>query len=124
MPLEGDAQGLVAYPMAKRGINLKVMRQGLGAEEAFKTVNLFWRDGIEKRGGYQKLDNDKVSGDNSVNGLHRFYFNVTDRQLLASSGQEVRFLDLGAWTLIKGGLTLNASVRFETWGSQDKVGDK
>ncbi len=121
MPLEGDAQGLVAYPMAKRGINLRVMRQGLGEEESFKTVNLFWRDGIEKRTGYQKLENEKVSGDNSINGLHRFYFDGFDRQLLASSGQEVRFLDLSVWDLVKGGLTLNAPVLFETWGSQDRV---
>jgi len=121
MPLEGDAQGLVSYPLAKKGINLRVMRQALGPEEAFKTINLFWRDGIEKRGGYQKVDDSKVSGDNSVNGLHRFYFGGGSRQLLASSGQEVRFFDIGAWTLIKGGLSANKQVRFETWGSKDKV---
>jgi len=121
MPLEGDAQGLVAYPMAKKGINLRVMRQALGPEEALRTSNLFWRDGIEKRTGYQKLDNDKVSGDNPINGLHRFYFGTVSRQIIASSGTEVRFLNAGTWDLIKSGLTNNAPVLFETWGSQDKV---
>lgn len=121
MPLEGDAQGLVAYPLAKKGVNLRTMRQDLTEEEAFKTINVFWRDGIEKRGGYQKLDDDKVSGDNSITGLHRFYFNVVSRQLLASSGEEVRFLDVGTWNLVKDGLVADAPVLFETWGAKDRV---
>ena len=95
MPLEGDAQGIVLYKMAKKGINLRVMRQDVGEEEALKTGNLIWRDGMEKRTGFAKLDDDEVSGSNPITGLHRFYFGTASKQLLASSDEEVRYLSSG-----------------------------
>jgi len=121
MPLEGDAQGLVSYALAKRGINLRVRKQSILPDEAVKTINIIWKDGMEKRAGYQKLSEDEVNGNNPINGLHRFYFEVIQRQLLASSGGEVKFLNAGVWDDIKLGLDISESVTFETWGSQDKV---
>ena len=32
MPLEGDAQAIGEYPLARKGINLKVRKQGLEAD--------------------------------------------------------------------------------------------
>ena len=121
MPLEGDAQALVMYKVARKGINLRVMRQDLGEEEALKTVNLFWRDGVQKRRGYQKLDDDEVSGANPINGLHRFYYGIAKKELLASAGTTVKLLTLGNWVDVKTGLTDGFQVLYETWGAKETV---
>lgn len=121
MALEGDSSGILLYKPASKGVNLRVMRQDLQPTEALKTSNLIWKDGMEKRPGYLEVDDATVSGSNPITGVHRFYFGIQSRQLLASSGEEVRYLATGTWTLIKDGLEDGAQVRFETWGAKDTV---
>jgi len=60
MPVEADATDLHTYKMPKKGVNLYVEKSEINEEEAVKTTNMFWRDGMQKRKGYAKFETDQV----------------------------------------------------------------
>ena len=121
MPVEADATSLHVYKMPKNGINLYVEKSEVTEDEAVKTENMFWRDGIQKRRGYAKFETDEVVSSKRVTGLHRFYYGTSSKQLLASAGTSVRYHDGATWQDVKTGLTDGSQVLFETWGATDKV---
>ena len=120
MPVEADATDLHVYKMPKKGVNLYVEKSEISEEEAVKTENLFWRDGMQKRKGFAKFETDQVSTGKKVTGIHRFYYGLSSKQTLASSGTTVDYHNGSTWVAAKTGLTDGAQVLFETWGFNDK----
>ncbi len=121
MPVEADATDIHSFKMAKGGVNLHVEKSDLTEIEAVKTTNMFWRDGIQKRRGYAKFETDQVETSKKITALHRFYYGVSSKQLLAGSGTKVRYHNGSTWVDVYTSLTDSAQVMMETWGAQDKV---
>jgi hypothetical protein len=121
MPVEADATDLHVYKMPKKGVNLYVEKTEISSEEAVKTTNMFWRDGLQKRKGYSKFETDEIATSKKVTGVHRFYYSTASKQTLASAGTVVKYHDGATWQDAKTGLTDGAQVLFETWGALDKL---
>ena len=68
MPVEADATALHVYNMPKKGINLFVEKSEISENEAVKTTNMFWRDGLQKRRGYSKFETDQIISSKTVYG--------------------------------------------------------
>ena len=120
MPVEAEATALHSYKMPTKGVNLYVEKSAIAEEEAVKTTNMIWRDGMQKRGGYAKFNANQVLTGKKVTGIHRFYYGIASKQTLASSGTVVDYYTGSDWAAAKTGLTDGAQVLFETWGFNDK----
>ena len=121
MPVEADATDLHTYKMPKKGVNLYVEKSEINEEEAVKTTNMFWRDGMQKRRGYAKFETDQVQSSKKVTSVHRFYYGTSSRQTLAAAGTAIRYHDGSTWQDAYTSLTDGAQVLMETWGATDKV---
>jgi hypothetical protein len=117
-----DETSIVDYPLPKRGVNLYINPVELHPEEAVKTQNLYWRNGLVKKPGSTQFDtDDEVQADKKISGLHRFYYSTSSKQLLVSSGTAVRYHNGTTWANIQTGLTDGNQVHFATWGALQKV---
>ena len=121
MPVEADATDLHTYKMPKKGVNLYVEKSEINEEEAVKTTNMFWRDGMQKRRCYAKFETDQVQSSKKVTSVHRFYYGTSSRQTLAAAGTAIRYHDGSTWQDAYTSLTDGAQVLMETWGATDKV---
>lgn len=121
MPVEADATALHVYNMPKKGINLFVEKSEINEDEAVKTTNMFWRDGLQKRRGYSKFETDQVISSKTVTGVHRFYYGASSKQTLAAAGTVVAHHNGSTWVNAKTGLTDSQQVLFETWGALEKL---
>ena len=115
---------IVEYSMARLGIDLSVNVVQLGPEECLQSQNLFWRNGMIKRLGHVKFEDDKVSGDKKITGLYRFYFG-SSKLLLASSGTVIKEHDGSTWVVIDATVgqsqTDGATTHMMTWGALSLV---
>ena len=117
-----DLDSLVfKYPTPKMGVNLYKNPLELDPKEAIFTQNLIWRNGLVKRGGSNKFEDDEVQTGKAITGLHRFYYSTASKQLIASSGTVVRRHDGATWQDIQTGLTDGNQVHFSTWGGVQKM---
>lgn len=113
---------VVEYPLPKRGVNLYINPVELHPEEAVIAQNLYWRNGLVKKPGTTQFDtDDEVQADKKISGLHRFYYSISSKQLLASSGTAVRYHNGTTWADVQTGLTDGNQVYFSTWGALQKV---
>ncbi len=121
MPVEGNATFYPSYQMAKKGINLHISAVEVTPLECIQSKNLYWRDGIIKRRGFNKVSNDEVSAGDKITGLHRFYKQDGSSDLLVSSGSVIVKQDGSTWSDIKTGLNSDLDTLMETWGALDAV---
>ena len=121
MPVEADATDLHTYKMPKKGVNLYVEKSEINEEEAVKTTNMFWRDGMQKRKGYAKFETDQVFTSKKVTAIHRFYYGTASKQTLAAAGTKIRYHNGSTWVDVYTSLTDSSQVLMETWGATDKV---
>lgn len=121
MPVMDTNTAVHEYPLARRGINFYSNITTLHPEEALNTQNLIYRNGMKKRGGSSKFEDDEVQAGKKITGLHRFYYDTDSRQTLASSGTAVRYHNGTTWADIQTGLNDGANVLFDTWGALQKA---
>lgn len=115
MPDRDTDAAIFSYPLARMGINFNKNILGLNEEEALQTKNCIWKNGIIKRGGQAKFEDDEVDAGKKIVGLTRFYFSTASKQLLVASGTTNKYHDGATWQDIKTGLTDGAQTFFETW---------
>ena len=120
MPVEADATAIHVYKMPKKGVNLYVEKSEINEEEAVKTTNMFWRDGVQKRRGYAKFEATEVAASKKVTSIHRFYYGTASKQTLAAAGTVIVYHTGAAWANVYTSLTDGAQVMMETWGAVDK----
>ncbi len=121
MPVTDTNTAVHEYPLVRRGINFYSNITTLMPEEAINTQNLIYRNGMKKRGGSTKFEDDEVQSGKKITGLHRFYYNTDSKQLLTSSGTAVKYHDGATWQDVQTGLNDGANVEFATWGALQKV---
>lgn len=112
---------VATYPMPRLGVNLRKNVVALNPEEALKTQNLIWADGLAKRGGQSLITSTEVVASKPVKGLHKYYKADGTSQLLAAAGTTVKYLNGASWSDVVTGLTDSQEVHMSTWGGVDKV---
>jgi hypothetical protein len=112
---------VVEFPLPRRGVNLYINPVELHPEEAVKTQNCYYRNGLVKKPGSTQFETDEVQADKKISGLHRFYYSTSNKQLLASSGTAVVYHDGATWQDVQTGLADGNQVHFATWGALQKA---
>lgn len=121
MPIEGDARDYPEFVIPVGGINLRSAPLSIRPDQAVQLKNLISLGGLARRTGYAKFETDEVTASSRVTGLHKFYKSDSSRQLLASSGVNIKYHNGTDWTTIDSSRTTNLITHFETWGPLDKV---
>ncbi|MFQ5715084.1 MAG: hypothetical protein ACE5GU_13735 [Candidatus Scalinduaceae bacterium] len=114
---------LSEYPMATKGVNLYVDVLSVQKDECMLSQNMIWKNGMVKRQGMQKFNSSEVSAGKKILGLHRFYYGDGSKQLVVSSGTNVKYYDdnTQTWIAIDSSRTDNKTTNFTTWGGVDKL---
>lgn len=109
--------------LPEKGVNFWDATEELAEGEGLLTQNCFWRRGMVMKAGTSKHSSDQVVSNLPITGLHRFYYNTSDKTLLAACGTVVRSMNdsTGAWTDRKTGLTTGLQTYFTTWGALNRV---
>ena len=119
---EIDLEGAVYdYSIPRLGINLNKNMVKLDLEESIQTQNMYWENGLVKRGGTSLFDSNRTSQNHAIHGLHRAYFSDETKYTIAAANIQVEYSSGSGWTLIKTGLTADQEVYFSTIGWADKV---
>ncbi len=121
MPTEGDARTFPEFPIPVGGVNLRSSPLSVREDEAIQLENLISLGGLVRRAGYAKFETDEVTSSSRITGLHKFYKSDSTRQLIVSSGVNIKYHDGATWASISTNRTSDQITRFETWGPLDKV---
>ncbi len=109
--------------LADRGIDLWDSLENMHDGEAVITQNMIYRKGIQSRFGNALHFGIEVSTPNPIVGLHRFYYDVNEKTLIAASGTNVSSMNDtdGTWTVIRATQTFDTPTNMVTWGSLNKM---
>lgn len=114
---------LKTIPLPRRGVNLFDTFQDIKSGNALITQNCFFRRGIQGRFGSVKHSTHEVVASKQIQGLHRFYYGTSSKQLLAACEKNISYMNdgTGVWTAIKTDRTEGAKAFICTWGAVNKA---
>ncbi len=109
--------------LADRGIDLWDSLENMHDGEAVLTKNMIYRKGMQSRAGHAEHFGEQVAGTAPIVGLHRFYFDINGKSLIAAAGTNVSAMNDtdGTWTVIRGTQTFDTPTNVVTWGSLNKM---
>jgi len=115
MPVAEPNKKVVNIPLAKKGVNLNQSVIDLSLEECLTSQNMYYRDGMVKRGGQSKKYSTAATASKAGLGLHRFYQSDSTEQIIVASDTTVQYWDGSTWQNVKTGLTAGKQTYFTNW---------
>lgn len=111
-----------SYELASQGVDLHSALNRMARTRSPYMQNCVSRHAVMERLGMTKLTSTQVETGKAISMLHRFYYGINSKQLLAAAGTSVKaYDDVSAWTTVVTGWTDGAQVTAATWGPKNAV---